>query len=526
MSAHPLTKSRQIYERWVIEGDLVLQTPTHLGNGDSDRIVDMPLLLDEATGRALLPGTSLAGALRNYVYERRYGFGVRLVQDKKRVFDRVIEALFGAEKENKDGVQSALIIDDALGNAPKIELRDGVRIDPMTRTARIDFENGKPRGYKYDLQLLEAGTTFPLRMELLISQTAHPQDLKKMLALALHGLAEGEIAIGLRKRRGFGECRVTAWRVRRYDLKQASDLIAWLAADHPDWGYAPAHSSQTGQDIAALLGVSLAGAEDKRSLCTIRATFVLDGSLLIRAGFGEQDRGPDTVHLHSTRLGGQRRPVLSGTSLAGALRHRAERIVRTISNGSTSTTIIDDIFGPAEITRGEEKARASRLVVKETVIENPHDLVQNRIRIDRFTGSVHGTGLFNEQPVFGKDDTLVAVNLMLRSPADTEGGLLPYENTEMTSHGQLRDRADAEIGLLLLALKDLWTGDLPLGGEVSIGRGRLKGVKAIITTPQHKDAPLTIEAAPEGRLAISDGGALENYVTALHRYVRGVEVTE
>ncbi|MDW8233851.1 MAG: RAMP superfamily CRISPR-associated protein [Roseiflexaceae bacterium] len=501
MSTHPLTKSRQISERWVIEGDLMLQTPTHLGNGDSDSIVDMPLLLDEATGKALLPGTSLAGALRNYVYERRHGFGVRLVnRDGKRVFDRVIEALFGAEKENKDGAQSALIIDDALGEDPKIELRDGVRIDPVTRTARIDFEKGKPRGYKYDLQLIEAGTTFPLHLELLIGQTVDPQDVKKMLALALQGLAEGEIAIGLRKRRGFGECRVTAWRVQRYDLKQAADLIAWLALEHPDWGYAPAQPPQTGKDIAALLGVSLAGAEDRRSSCAIRATFVLDGSLLIRSGFGEQDRGPDAVHLHSARPDGSRRPVLSGTSLAGALRHRAERIVRTISNGHPSA-IIDNIFGPAEITGGEEKVKASRLVVKEAVIENPLDLVQNRIRIDRFTGSVHGTGLFNEQPVFGKEDTLVTIDLMLRNPAD------------------------AEIGLLLLAIKDLWTGDLPLGGEVSIGRGRLRGVRATITTPQHKDAPLTIEAAQDGRLTISNRKALESYVEALHEYVRTAEVT-
>ncbi|MGQ9815302.1 MAG: hypothetical protein ACUVR3_09155, partial [Candidatus Roseilinea sp.] len=41
----------------------------------------------------------------------------------------------------------------------------------------------------------------------------------------------------------------------------------------------------------------------------------------------------------------------------------------------------------------------------------------------------------------------------------------------------------SEIGLLLLLLKDLWTGDLPLGGESSVGRGRLKGVQAVISGP-------------------------------------------
>ena len=486
MSAHPLAKSRQLSKRWVIEGDLVLQTPTHLDNGDTDGIVDMPLLLDEATGRALLPGTSLAGALRNYLRERRHGF-------EKRAPDALIEALFGGEKGDDEGNQSALIIDDALGEMPGIELRDGVRIDPITRTAKIDVDNGTTRGYKYDLQLLEAGTTFPLRMELLLSRGNDQQQMKQMLALALHGLEAGEVAIGLRKRRGFGVCRVERWRVTRYDFTKPTDLLAWLAEDHPDWKFAPG-DQRSGQHIADLLGVSLERVEDRRNLCRIHAHFIIDGSLLIRAGFGEQDRGPDTVHLHSARPGGARKPVLSGTSLAGALRHRAERILRTIGNAAQATTMIDNMFGPARITSGDkQKARSSRLIVSETVIENPVNLVQNRIRIDRFTGSVHGTGLFNEQPVFGKNDTLVAIDLTLRNPQD------------------------AEIGLLLLLLKDLWTGDLPLGGEVGIGRGRLKGVEAVIETPHHKAKPLTISAVDgDKRLTVSDRSALERYVAALH----------
>jgi len=489
MSTHPLEKSRQIAERWVIEGDLVLQTPTHLGNGDTDGIVDMPLLLDEASGKALLPGTSLAGALRNYLCEHRHGFG-------RRASDKVIEALFGGEKGDDKGSQSALIIDDALGETPKIELRDGVRIDPITRTAKIDFDNGIPRGYKYDLQLLEAGTVFPIRMELLLSRGADQERLKQMLALALHGLETGEIAIGLRKRRGFGECKVEQWRITRYDLTKPAGLLAWLAEGRPGRAYTADSKPQSGQKIADLLGVTLTNISDKRHLCRVRAQLIVDGSLLIRAGFGEQDRGPDTVHLHSARPGGTRKPVLSGTSLAGALRHRAERILRTIGDGKQALEMIDDMFGPAEISgKNKRKARASRLIVKETVIENPMELVQNRIRIDRFTGSVHGTGLFNEQPVFGKNDTLVAVDLTLRNPKD------------------------AEIGLLLLLLKDLWTGDLPLGGEASIGRGRLKGVQAEIETPQHRGEPLTISAADDKRLTVSDRNALENYVAALRAEV-------
>ena len=42
----------------------------------------------------------------------------------------------------------------------------------------------------------------------------------------------------------------------------------------------------------------------------------------------------------------------------------------------------------------------------------------------------------------------------------------------------------AEKGLLMLLLKDLWAQDLPVGGEVSVGRGQLQGVCATIVDRQ------------------------------------------
>ena len=39
-------ESRQIIRRVVVEGRLVLQSPAHFGNGDTDDLIDMPLLRD------------------------------------------------------------------------------------------------------------------------------------------------------------------------------------------------------------------------------------------------------------------------------------------------------------------------------------------------------------------------------------------------------------------------------------------------------------------------------------------------
>lgn len=461
MSKHPLEDSRQIRERWIITGELVLATPTHLGNGDGDALVDMPLLLDEATGSALLTGATLAGGLRNYLEDRIRGYDAaregRLSSPAEGL--RVaMNGLLGGDKGDDKGKQSRLIVWDAVCVAPAIELRDGVKIDSETHAAE--------KGLKYDYELLEAGATFPLTFELL----AGPDDTaaRQALALALHGLAESEIPLGLRKRRGFGKCFVRDWQVTRYDLATRAGLLAWLAEGR---GWQPAPEPQRDADIARLLGVSLAGLPDARRSLTLTAEFCLENSLLIRAGFGSQDRGPDTAHLaarHGDKKAGVSAtllPVLAGTSLAGALRGRGLRIARTIAGdvfdehgkrqpAPAVAEWMDHLFGPAKITGGAPSPRASRLAVEETPVTGVHSLAQNRIRIDRFTGGAHETGLFNEQPVFGGATSRVEVRLSLRNPRR------------------------AEVGLLLLLLKDLWTGDLPLGGESAVGRGRLNGARA------------------------------------------------
>lgn len=206
--------------------------------------------------------------------------------------------------------------------------------------------------------------------------------------------------------------------------------------------------------MESVLGATLT--EDKRDSFTLEATFALNGSMLIRSEGRSADRGPDAVHLKARQANGGIAPVLSGTSLAGVLRARAYKILATL--GSTNAKDqVDKLFGAdmEECKRKKTQPFASRLKVTEQVINNVQaELVQNRVSIDRFTGGALETALFNEQPVFGGKDSRLTLTLHLRNPKDFE------------------------IGLLLQLLKDLWTGDLPVGGESSVGRGRLQGLSA------------------------------------------------
>jgi len=488
-------RSRKIDARVVVEGRLILLSPAHFGNGDGSDETDLPLLADEVDPtRPLLTGASLAGALRAYL---------RRVSNNEASLDT---ALFGGAHGDDEGEQSPLIVDDALGQAAGVELRDGVKLDPTTRTAA--------EGALFNVETWAAGTTFNLRLELALNGDSSAR--LRALAAALTGLSNGSITLGMRKQRGYGKVSVEQWRVRRYELAgSVRDLLDWLKdgnrplpEDGPGVSLVPARDRDDGALMADLLKAF--GAPDAQALplrqnaLVLTAQFALPGSILIRGNTGRDDLGPDMVHLHSRR-DGRLKPIVSGTSLAGALRARATRILNTLNPNKTQQ-IIAEMFGPE--MKGKVTPKASRVVVEECEIVNAvTDLVQNRIRIDRFTGGVVEGALFSEQPAFGKKDTCLTIRLRLLDPKDYE------------------------IGLLLLLLKDLWTGDLPLGGEISVGRGRLRGRSADLVWKRARQSDKwRIERASDdpndGRLKISgDQARLEAFVSEhLRRELFGAEV--
>ncbi len=471
-------KSRHIIERIVVEGKLILLTPTHLGGGNAVGPTDMTLIRDEVTGCPLLTGTSIAGALRNYLRQVAHGYTGKPGRESP------VVQLFGGERGDDKGAQSLLIVDDALGQNVHLEIRDGVRIDPKTGTAHIEERDGRKQGAKFDMELLSAGTIFPLRFELLVPQ-GQGDVLKETLTRALQGFERGEISLGARKRRGFGRCRVEQWRIVRYDLTSADGLLAWLEESESD--------VQKGSNIATLLGVEPTE-DDHRHRFTVKATFRLETPLLIRSEADGAEMGADNAHLRSWQ-NGKRVPVLPGTSLAGVLRHRALRILNTLSPDIGQQKVRELFGGQEETAEDKRKLTASRLVVHETIIEGGHNLVQARVKIDRFTGGAYPAALFSEAPLFGRPQ--VTVEIALRNPQDWE------------------------IGLLLLLLKDLWTGDLPIGGERSIGRGRLRGVRA--TLRLHRDdeqVEWTLSETDDSLQVGGDREKLERYVQALQKEVQ------
>lgn len=441
--------SRHLEKRLIVSGQLKMVSPAHLGCGDTDSPLDMPILRDPLEGKPLLAGATLAGALRAYL------------SDCGKL--EWANALFG-DIEGEVSYESPLAIDDAIGDILVLETRDGVAINPDTRTAKDK--------HKYDFELMSPGVTFPIRFELNLTQDK--QFLIDALAIALRGLENGEISLGKRKRRGFGECCVDNWKVWVFDWNHEG-LKKWLTFT-PDM---PADKEGKAIDRILLDKEITPQSTDKRFI--INATFTLDTSILIRSKpdpYGEE-KDIDYYHLRDHKGN----PIISGTSITGVLRARILRIAKTFQKDGVAIT--DQLFGCSKSAgqeQGKERQKASRVWVKEPVFqlpENPLDQVQSRVGIDRFTSGAMKAHLFSERPEWGSDNTKVSISLGIHEPTDSD------------------------IGFLLLALKDLWTGDLTIGAESSIGRGIFKGETATLQYGTQKwvlteaDGMLSITGKPE-----------------------------
>ncbi|MEA4883017.1 MAG: RAMP superfamily CRISPR-associated protein [Clostridia bacterium] len=438
-------RSRQVATRLIVEFTLTLDSPAHLGGVESEGLTDMPLLRDRSGGGPLLTGASISGALRSYLRERQLGFGQRETSES------LSALLFGAVQNSEvgEGVQSPLIVEDSFGRTSGIEIRDGVRLEPRLRAAADRA--------KFDVELWRAGTEFPVRMELCISESCNSDpeaDLRKALVSALWGLIDGSITLGARKRRGYGRIRTSGWRVRQYHLRQVDDLVQWLVHGAEPLGLEYAVEPC---DLGKVIGAE--AVPDRRRMLRIKAKFGLMGAMLIRSAGSTGDMEPDMVHIHSMGSDGILHPVVPGTSLAGALRARALRIASLQTDRDRAKQMIDGLFGSSRVTdAASEEPIASRVEVSESRIDGGvTNLVQGRVSIDRFTGGPREGRLFNEQPVFGSENTVFETSITVKDPS-------PWER-----------------GLMILLLKDLWTGDLPIGGEVSVGRGRLAGREARLT---------------------------------------------
>lgn len=433
----------------VITGIIQLLSPALIGCGKSEN-TDLDVLRD-GHGFPFIPATSFLGVLRS------------ILKEYKNIED--FEEYWGDHKHSSNIKCSDLYIkkdEDGNsgnnGNYSYFESRDGIKIDNKTGITEDKA--------KYDFEIIKSGTRFFLnKMEFDINEKLCSE---KILNATVSILSK-EFNIGAKTAVGFGRARLCYYSIYEFNFNNKKDILAWLRQDF---------SQKNKKEIKLIDNI------DNNSYFIL--SFDLKRSLIIRS-YSDNPEDPDSTHIKSNG-----KNVITGTSIKGALRARAERILNTLyDNEDEVNSTILSLFGGIDGNRNNKSVNIqipSRLLVNEVAIDNVSEEIQHRIKIDRFSGGTIESALFDSSPVFAK-----------------RGG---YHIKDFKI--SIKDANDSDIGLIMLIIKDLWTADLPIGGEKGVGRGVLEGFHAAV---KHKDFALIISSIDD--IDEKNKKTLNDYVNCL-----------
>ena len=323
--------SRRLQGKVYADVRLRVEEPLHVGALADDLECDMPLQRD-GCGRIVIPGTSLAGALRAWTYRRFPDL------------HNLLNGFWGHQPDDTDeGAASFCLVNDALieGGAPLEEIVHRVRLDAHTAAAR--------EGGKFDQAVLARGQRLSFSLELEVPEdTALAAQYRALLGWIMRDLQDGFARLGGGKQHGLGAVRaeqieiwehaftLAGFRARARARLQHSELPMSLAvAKKLDNSAADGAGNVAGADCPP--PVSKIALDDLKKdrlqpqaveELSLRVQWHPLGALMSKAPFDGNaiDILPLVAHADKTHVA----LALPGTGIRGALRHTLARIVRTL----------------------------------------------------------------------------------------------------------------------------------------------------------------------------------------------------
>lgn len=476
--------------RTTIDLELLATTPLHVGAGEG-RLGPDQVLATNAAGLWIVPGTSLAGALRQRVH--------RLAPDE-------VDGLFGYVRRDDDRAHASRVgVADAAVVLPAgvtAQVVTGVAIDRISGTAADR--------YLYDRMVLPAGSR--VRGQLVIDDPDLDADgrgvatqrlLRVLAGVRRTGVAAGTnpsgspLWLGAGTSRGLGALMLDAdaSSFRELDLGGPGIL---------DGLYGEAGS----RPLAAVLDEVEPLADP--DLLSIRVAFTPRGPLMIR---GEH---PSTFKAVPRFAWDGERYALSlpGTSLKGVLRQAAERIVTTITGEQVADPValddpralldqhdqplVDRLFGTVKRDGG---GRRGAIHIRDMyAVSDAHRLTAEQlgdllavgtrqgfdlgmhVALDRFTGGAAEGLLFSVVEPHGVCWPAIEIEVDLERLAAAEA----EDGTEQPA------TTWAAVGLLLLVIGELQAGMHGIGAFAERGHGDIEvtDVSVLLDDAVDLDAPV------------------------------------
>src|SRR5262249_33036699 len=199
--------ARDVLCRFQLTGTLVTKTPLHVGGHGDDVDTDLPLARD-GRGELYVPGTSIAGALRQWC-EQAFG-------------DESVNEHWGFQ-DGDQGHASFVIVEDVPVNEASVvvvEVRDGVGIDRCRGAAAERI--------KYDRAILPRDT----RLKFALSAEAKDSEQRlaalAMLAALKEAMEEARVRLGASKTRGLGKIKLEGGMFVEERFNDRQSILAFL----------------------------------------------------------------------------------------------------------------------------------------------------------------------------------------------------------------------------------------------------------------------------------------------------------
>jgi len=511
----------------VITGTLEAKTAVHIGTGASNELTDA-LIRRDNEGQPFIPGTAIAGALRALLTRLAPRLGktpcnvlnVNKEQQSKPCNCAVCN-LFGdinpSDENDSTSEASRLLVfnahqqDEGLSYHPII--RDSVGIDRSTGTA------ARADGIKFDLEVIPAGTTFKLRIELRDIDNAGEQ----LLAAGLSEWTEGRLKLGGRVARGLGSFKLTGLQYKTMPLDNAEQLMSFLREDKP-WKNANTSDGWFNEHLEKIKPVKISTDMPEtisRGWFSLQGILQAEGPLLtndiLSVGTSGFDHAPALSQLHNWL-----NPVLTGASLRGVFRSHAERLARTLTTLQAKDK--GDFLSrcPACDPNVREQDKTSKLPLEscdslikkynaqannkpEKQIDEPENITDSLCLACRLFGSTRlGSGLIIEDAPYHQSTNsqskpeykmldFLAIDRFTGGGVDgAKFDALALWKPAFRLNLYLENPEPWELGWLWLVIRDLAAGWLTVGFGSAKGLGKvgLTNWKATFGYLHPEDAPL------------------------------------
>ncbi len=428
------------------------KTPLKVGGGKNDLFLDAPVQRDW-NGLPIILGTTLAGILRR-AFEDSAG-----KEGANEIFGTKDECDPDKQQGSKLIVSNALLLDEKgmvceellLQKSEFLRLFD---VLPIRDHVAIGANGSAKDAGKFDEEVVFKGTRFKFSFEL----EGNKEEFDKILNL----LSDPTLRLGGGSSKGFGSLEILKIKWGEFEADKCSSSLNFNSDIFLDF------------DLKNK-------ANDKFLRYELKIS--PDDFFMFGSGFGDKDADQtpalECVIDYENKCLGKRKILIPASSVKGALSHRTAFHFNKINKQfgekakiGSENQAVREIFGYEKSKT--EKGAKGRILISDCFLdydEAKDTRVFEHISIDRFTGGVIDSALFQEKAIAQRNNFEIEVEIE-SDKVDKKGKKRSGFCVEILVKNNV---SKASLDAFEAALNDVIKGHLPLGGATTKGYGFFKG---------------------------------------------------